>query len=276
MKISWYPGHMNKARKELQRSLPTTSVVIEILDARAPLASTNPLLSEMTSGLPVLKILNKSDLADEQVTSSWLEYFNRLADSRAICSANDKQNLATLVIDSLNQLATTKSDASKRQHALVVGIPNVGKSTVINAITGRKVTKTGNEPAVTKAQQKIKLNDQWMLVDTPGMMWPNLEDQQGALCLALIGSIRQTALDIEDIGWLSAELLYKLHSHALQKRYSLPDHLDDTEALMTAIADYAGALGKSRTVNWHKTAETLLNDFRSGKLGRISLESPPD
>lgn len=276
MKISWYPGHMHKARKELARSLKNASAVIEILDARAPQASSNPLLAEMTTGIPKLKILNKADLAETDINEAWLQLFNASKIGSAIYCDNDKQNLGRTVTDALRQFVTAaSSDTITTQQVLVVGVPNVGKSTIINALAGRKATRTGNEPAITKGQQKIRLDDHWMLIDTPGMMWPNLEDQRAALCLALIGSIRQTALDIEDIGWASAELLSETHPERLLERYDLSVIPESTELLMTSIAKYSGALGKSGKVDWHKTAETLLNDFRSGKLGRISLETPP-
>ena len=151
----------------------------------------------------------------------------------------------------------------------------MGKSTLLNALSGRKLAKTGNEPAVTQSQQRIKLDENWYLVDTPGMMWPNLEDQDAALRLALTGTIRQTALDIEDVGWSSAELLYQLQPQTLMHRYKINEPPQTTEHLMQAIAEFAGAVGKKGSVDWHKTAETLLNDFRSGKLGKISLENPP-
>ena len=263
---------MNKARKELARTLRKAHAVIEILDARAPLASSNPLLAEMTAGLPVLKILNKSDLAETETTQSWLQYFTASANSNAISSDNDKQNLSGRVKEALKQFLD--QDTVTTKHALVVGIPNVGKSTIINALAGRKAARTGNEPAITKGQQQIRLDGDWMLIDTPGMMWPNLEDQRAALRLALMGSIRQTALDIEDVGWAAAELLYESHPQRLQERYALPDAPDSTETLMTGIARHIGALGKSGKTDWHKTSEALLNDFRSGKLGPISLETP--
>lgn len=267
---------MHKAHKELKRTLPLTDAVIEILDARAPQASANPMLGEMTAKLPVLKILNKADLADSQANDNWLHYLNKQDSSVCILAHADKQHLKQEVIKALQQLtaATPGNDAGKRK-VVVIGAPNVGKSTVINALAGRKVTKTGNEPAVTRGQQQVKLGQDWMLLDTPGMLWPNLEDQRAALCLALIGSIRQTALDIEDVGWSAAELLYEIDPTSLRQRYAIQDAPENTEALMTAIAGKVGAIGKAGSINWHSTAESLLNDYRSGKLAAISLETPP-
>lgn len=276
MKISWYPGHMHKAHKELKRTLPTTDAVIEILDARAPQASANPMLEEMTATLPVLKILNKADLADSQATEKWLHYLNTLDSRMCILAHADKQELKQDVLRALHQLsAATEGSATEKRKVLVIGVPNVGKSTVINALAGRKVTKTGNEPAVTRGQQQVKLGQDWLLLDTPGMLWPNLEDQRAALCLALIGSIRQTALDIEDLGWSAAELLYQIDPAALRGRYTIDEAPESTEALMTAIARKVGAVGKAGSINWHSAAESLLNDYRSGKLAAISLELPP-
>lgn len=276
MKISWYPGHMHKARKELNRALQSSHGVIEILDARAPLASSNPLLAEMTEGLPTLKILNKADLADPDVTESWQHYFHTQAKTQCLSVSLDKQKLRDQVVGVLNQLIPPdSSQAVRRRQVLVVGIPNVGKSTLINALAGRKVAKTGNEPAVTRGQQQIKLGDDWILLDTPGMLWPNLEDQKAALCLAVLGSIRQTALDVEDVGWGAAELLHTINPDVLLSRYSISEAPENTEALMTGIARKVGAMGKSGSINWHSAAEALLNDYRSGKLGLVSLESPP-
>jgi ribosome biogenesis GTPase A len=276
MKISWYPGHMHKAHKELKRTLPSTDAVIEILDARAPQASANPMLEEMTAKLPVLKILNKADLADSRITDNWLHYLNNQDSRVCILASADKQHLQPGVIKALQQLAAnTPGNGVEKQKVLVIGVPNVGKSTVINALAGRKVTKTGNEPAVTRGQQQVKLGQDWMLLDTPGMLWPNLEDQRAALCLALIGSIRQTALDIEDVGWSAAELLYEIDPTALLQRYTIEEAPENTEALMTAIANKVGAIGKAGSINWHSAAESLLNDYRSGKLAAISLETPP-
>ncbi len=267
---------MHKAKKELVKTLSSVQAVIEVVDARAPAASTNPLLQELALEKPKLKIMNKADLADSQLTQRWLDYFNSQSKQSCLITELDKQNIGKLIVDSLERLSPNSAeDINVSQTCLIVGIPNVGKSTLINAIAGRKAAKTGNEPAVTKGQQRIKLDKRWTLIDSPGMMWPNLEEQRAALCLALTGAIRQTALDIEEIGWLSAELLMEIDAEALLNRYRIAEAPESTEQLMEAIGLHVGARNKGGSLDWHKTAEALLNDYRSGKLGRISLEAPP-
>ncbi len=277
MKISWYPGHMHKAKKELIKTLGSTAVVIEVLDARVPNASSNPLLAELAAGLPVIKVLNKCDLGDSKTNSAWINHFKKFPNTVCLSTELDKQQVLTSILAALKTLSPSDESAQlMKQQCLIAGIPNVGKSTLVNAMAGRKAAKTGNEPAVTQGQQRIKLDQHWTLIDSPGMLWPNLQDQRTALCLALTGAIRQTALDIEDIGWQSAELLFQLTPHTLMSRYKINQPPKTTKALMEAIAGHIGAIGKKGSLNWHKTAEALLNDFRSGKLGRLSLESPPE
>ncbi|MCG8415587.1 MAG: ribosome biogenesis GTPase YlqF [Pseudomonadales bacterium] len=267
---------MHKAKKELIKTLSSVQAVVEVVDARAPAASTNPLLQELAADKPKLKIMNKADLADRQLTHCWKEYFNSQSKQSCLVTELDKQNISQQIVDALERLSpNANGHIDVSQTCLIVGIPNVGKSTLINAIAGRKAAKTGNEPAVTKGQQRIKLDQHWTLIDSPGMMWPRLEDQRAALCLALTGAIRQTALDIEEIGWLSAELLMEIDANAVLDRYQITEAPESTEQLMEAIGVHVGARNKGGSLNWHKTAEALLNDYRSGKLGRISLEAPP-
>lgn len=268
---------MHKAKKELIKTLSSVHAVIEVVDARAPAASTNPLLQELAADKPTLKIMNKADLADDNTTQRWRDYFNSQEKQTCLVATLDKQTINTTIVAALERLSpATDSDISLNQLCLIIGIPNAGKSTLINAIAGRKAAKTGNEPAVTKGQQRIKLDQRWILIDSPGMMWPNLENHRQALCLALTGAIRQTALDIEEIGWLSAELLLELEPGALLSRYGIAAIPDSTENLMESIAAHIGARNKGGGIDWHKTSEALLNDYRSGKLGRISLEAPPE
>lgn len=158
---------------------------------------------------------------------------------------------------------------------MIVGIPNVGKSTLLNQIAQRKLAKTGNEPAITKAQQRFKLGEGWYLIDTPGLLWPKLEDQNAAARLACTGTIRNTAIPTEDVGWLAAEMLLESHREALVARYTLNPGVTTPDSLLEYIASTRGGIGPGGRVNWHKAAELLLNDFRSGKLGRFSLETPP-
>lgn len=275
MPISWYPGHMHKAGKELKKIVGATQAFIEVRDARIPLASANPLLDELAGDKPALIILNKEDLADSNTTENWLQYFNRQESRACISTGPDKQNLTTLVVQELEKLLIGSTHQSDKNQALIFGVPNVGKSTLLNALTGRKIAKTGNEPAVTRALQRVRLSDNWYLVDSPGMMKPRLDDQHAALLLALTGTIRQTAVDLAEIGWLSGEFLLAEQPNALLERYGIKDTPTTTEELMELIALSVGGLSKKGSVNWARAAESLLNDYRSGKLGRMSLEHPP-
>jgi len=279
MPISWYPGHMHKARKEIAKALMQTDMVLELLDARAPLSSANPLLRSMAEHLPTLTILTKADLADPESTRVWQEFINARPNSLCLISSADKIPDPPALFRALQQLTDRQhsNKTSRARQILVIGIPNVGKSTLINHLAKRKVAKTGNEPAVTKGLQKVKLNDNWYLVDSPGMMWPKLENQVGAFNLACLGSIRNTAIDIEEIAWHLIERLSADNYSLLQRRYQLPWACPQTtELLLTAIAQKHGCLGKNASINWHRVAELVLDDFRSGRIGLITLEQPGD
>lgn len=276
MAISWYPGHMHKTGKELRKLMTSTDAVIEVLDARMPSASTNPMLAEIALGKPALRLLNKSDLADPSATTIWYQHLNALPHSRCLVLNLDKQDVLETVLQMLDLLtAAVQPVVGVRKQCVIFGIPNVGKSTVMNALAGRKLAQTGNEPAVTKGQQRIRLNENWTLIDTPGMLWPKLVDQDAALRLAMTGSIRQTAIDIEEIGWLAAEYLLSAFPDALKQRYALAELPCNAEELLTAIARQTGGINKRGATDWAKVAQTLLNDFRSGKLGNHTLELPP-
>lgn len=276
MTINWYPGHMHKANKELRKILPGTRILIEVLDARIPAASSNPSLAELGTDIPRIKILNKADLADPDLTSAWQRHFNAEPNSRCLVSELSEPLTEQDIIRTASQLITDgpEPSASNSGQIIIVGIPNVGKSTLMNSLAGRKLANTGNEPAVTKGQQRIRLNDDWFLVDTPGLLWPRLDDQNAAYKLAMTGTIRNTAIDLEDIAWHAAEFLLNEHHQALQARYQLPASIQDAEGCLSHIAALRGAKGRGGGIDWHKTSELLLNDFRSGKLGRITLEAP--
>ncbi len=280
MPINWYPGHMYKATKEMARLVNDIDVLLEVLDARMPAASCNPKVHELRADKPCLHILNKADLADPQRTHDWLNWFNSRPGSRAIAADHRHNPSKTDIIRECEKLLVRQSDdgqipARKRQ-IMIVGIPNVGKSTLMNRILGRKVAKTGNEPAVTKGQQRIRLSDNWYLYDTPGILWPKLEDQQAAYRLAVAGAIRNTAVDAEDVAFFAAELLAREFPETLLQRYQVQCETTDAETVLTNIAQRRGCLRKSGQVDWHKVSTLLLNDYRSGQLGRLTLERPPE
>ncbi|MEX2129982.1 MAG: ribosome biogenesis GTPase YlqF, partial [Pseudohongiellaceae bacterium] len=275
MSISWYPGHMHKARKELAAAMKDSQLLIEVLDARIPHASSNPLFTALRANRPCLRILNKADLADPDVTASWQRYFRLQPASDCLINGLDQGLKTTEIIRIANRLTAAAGLVKSPRQALIAGIPNVGKSTLLNQIAERKLAKTGNEPAMTRQQQRIRLADDWYLIDTPGLLWPRLEDQTGAYRLAMTGSIRNTAIDAEDIAWFAAETLLKDAYPALAQRYTLPNRPDGPRHLLEMIGRQRGCLGKHGAVDLHKAAELLLNDYRSGKIGRLSLESPP-
>ena len=276
MPISWYPGHMHKARKELARAMGESDLLIEVLDARTPLASSNPMLADIRGARPCLRILNKADLADLEITRHWLDHFRQSPGNACLVNGLDQRINKADIVAACEQLAGYPEHApGKTRQAFITGIPNVGKSTLLNQIVDRKLAKTGNEPAVTKGQQRVRLNENWALIDTPGLLWPRLADQDAAYRLACTGTIRNTAVDAEDIAWFAAEMLLDRFYDKVQSRYHLPDKPESAEQLLLAIAKQRGCISRQGTVDWHKTAEQLLNDFRTGRLGRLSLESPP-
>ncbi len=275
MAINWYPGHMHKAKKELVKAMPATAVFIEVLDARIPYASSNPMLGEIRGNIPCLRILNKADLAESRTNQLWQAHFNGLKNSACLLNGlQDKLSTDNVLSVCRKLLRSSKDNRNSPFQIVIAGIPNVGKSTLINQIADRKIAKTGNEPAVTKGQQRIKLDLDWYLLDTPGLLWPKIEDPDLGYRLACISTIRNTAVEAEDIAWFAAELLLRDYWPALSKRYELDAKPGQPEDLLLAIASARGCVGKGGHVDWHKTAEILLNDFRSGKLGSLSLETP--
>jgi ribosome biogenesis GTPase A len=263
---------MNKARKELTKLMATSDLVVEVLDARAPGASSNPLLAEIRGTRPCIKILNKSDLADLAISHSWQAHFNAQPATRCLLSGADQVVSRGNLLNAASQLCAGNGN---RQQLVIVGIPNVGKSTLMNHLAGRKLAATGNTPALTRHQQRIRLDEHWYLVDTPGMLWPKLEDQEAAYRLATTGTIRNTAVEAEDIAWFAAKLLLDRFRPCLEARYEITDQVGSAEQLLDSIALSRGAIARGGAPSLHKASEILLNDFRSGKLGRLSLEPAP-
>ncbi|MFM1896977.1 MAG: hypothetical protein RLZZ385_2051 [Pseudomonadota bacterium] len=280
MPINWFPGHMHKARKELAKAMSGTDVLIEVLDARTPAASSNPLLAELRGQRPCVRILNKADLADPAVTGRWLEHFRAQPASTCLVNGLDQKLTKDDLIAACERFTGKGTDSpgaqpGKTRQAFITGIPNVGKSTLLNQIVDRKLAKTRNEPAVTKGQQRVRLNEHWTLIDTPGLLWPKLADQAAAYRLACTGTIRNTAVEAEDVAWFAAEMLLEQFYPQLAERYRLTSKPEGAEQLLLEIGRQRGCIGKQGAVDWHKIAEQLLNDFRSGKIGRLSLELPP-
>lgn len=276
MTISWYPGHMHKASKELAKIMRKTDAVIEVLDARIPESSCNPLLATLREDRPCIRILNKADLADDKVTAAWAAHFSKLDNSACLINGKGAQINRADIVRVAKKLIKNIDEATLIQGQIVIdGIPNVGKSSLLNQLTERKIANTGNEPAITKGQQRVKLQEGWYLIDTPGMLWPKLADQESAYRLAITGTIRNTAIEVADIAWFLAELLLRDYPQRLMERYKLANSITEPEDFFEALAKQRGSIGRGGRVDLNKTAEILLNEFRSGKLGTYSLETPP-
>ncbi len=274
MQIQWYPGHMHKAAKEIRQRLPKIDLVIEVLDARIPFSSENPMIHELRGDRPCIKVLAKSDLADAAMTAEWQAFFERERGVKTLAitttAPETMRGLPTLA----RRLAARKADDPRPVNALIMGIPNVGKSTLINTLAGRTVAKTGNEPAVTKAQQRIEIDDGIVLFDTPGMLWPNVENRNSGYRLAVTGAVRDTAIEHEDVAWFAAEFLLGHFPERLRERYELDALPQSENELLDAIGRRRGCLMGGGHVDFDKASRLLLTDLRSGKLGPLTLETP--
>ena len=274
MQIQWFPGHMNKARNEVKAALPKVDVLIEVLDARIPYSSENPMLRELRGNKPTLKVLAKSDLADPQLTKEWLAWHERKDGVKARAITTDNIPLIRSIPSLCTRMLPHKQDEGKRIMAMIVGIPNVGKSTLINALAGRTIAKTGNEPAVTKGQQRINIANGFSLLDTPGMLWPKVENPASGFRLAAVGSIKETAMEYEDVAAFIVKYLLKHYADRLQKRYQLDPMPTDMLETLDTIAKKRGCLGRSGVVDYERDCKIVITELRSGMLGPLTLETP--
>jgi ribosome biogenesis GTPase A len=283
MSIQWYPGHMTRARREMAAAMPSQDVIIEVLDARMPAASENPVVTELRRQTPCIKVLSKSDLADPRITEAWLRHFERgRADGStappggavlALALGADRPAEARTRIPELCRRLAPRGPG-KPVRAMIVGVPNVGKSTLINTLMNRAVAAVGDKPAVTKAQQQVVLKSGMVLCDSPGIMWPKIEDEAAALRLALAGSIPDTAIDYPSVAAFAARLLLERYPELLRARLKLGDLPPAADALIAEIGRRRGCLRSGGAIDLHRASEILVHEFRSGALGRISLESP--
>jgi len=275
MAVNWYPGHMNKARNEMKKAMPNVDLVIEVMDARIPYSSENPTVSELRGERPCIKILNKNDLADPAVTQQWLDYYEQEKGVKAIAMSCDQPAQARKILDLARKLLPHRNDEFlKPVRVMIMGIPNVGKSTLINALSGKNIAKVGDEPAVTKGQQKIRLDKGVFLSDTPGILWPRMGSADFGYRLAVSGAIKNTAIEFEDVALYAANYLLQAYPDEVMARYKLKQLPECDTALLDAIGRKRGGLRPGGVVDLHKASEVLLHDYRSGAIGRISLETP--
>ena len=281
MHFQWYPGHMTKAKRMMQENIKLIDLVIELVDARIPVSSRNPDIDELGKNKARLILLNKSDLAEEKQNDAWAEYFKEKGFS--VVKVNSKRGGGIKSIQGVIQEACKEKIERDRKRgilnrpvrAMVVGIPNVGKSTFINALAGKACAKTGNKPGVTKGKQWIRLNKTVELLDTPGILWPKFEDQTVGLRLAFIGSIKDEILNTEELAMEMIAFLTEKYPGVLEEKYSVEISEDSYECLRR-IAESRHCLVKGNELDTNKAAILLIDDFRSGKLGRITLEFPED
>lgn len=289
MSIQWYPGHMTKARKVLAESLPSQDLVLEVLDARLPGACSNPVLTELRARKPCIKLLTKADLADPAITEAWVTHFEQAkvpiietangflpaGAVRALAIRQDKGAETRAKIFALCREIVARGESKKSVRVMIVGVPNVGKSTLVNTLINRKVAKVGDVPAVTKSKQVVALENGILLADNPGLLWPKIENDEDGARLAFAGSIPDTAIDLESIAMWGAEWLLARYGAELSARYNLAELPRTASELIDEIGRRRGALRAGGIIDRHKASEALIRDFRSGTLGRISLEAPP-
>ena len=279
MHFQWYPGHMTKAKRMMQENMKLIDLVIELVDARVPVSSRNPDIDELGKNKARLILLNKSDLAEEKWNDAWMEFFKEKGYS--VVKVNAKKGSGIKSINGVIQEACKEKIERDRKRgilnrpvrAIVVGIPNVGKSTFINALAGKACTKTGNKPGVTKGKQWIRLNKNVELLDTPGILWPKFEDQTVGLRLAFIGSIKDGILHTEELASELTQFLVKAYPGVLAEKYEITEAENGFENIQE-IARSRHCLVKGNELDTEKAAKMLLDDFRNGRLGRITLETP--
>ncbi|GAB6112569.1 ribosome biogenesis GTPase YlqF [Desulfomicrobium salsuginis] len=274
MSVQWFPGHMHRARKQIALVMAKVDVVIEVLDARLPGYSENPLLRELRGGRPCLKVLNKSDLADPAVTEAWKEFYRTQgAVPMEIVGTSAKDARRILAV--LPGMVPPRNFVMQPVNCLIVGIPNVGKSTLMNALVGRRVARAANQAAITTKQKRVHIGDELTIYDTPGVLWPKIENEEASYMLAASGAVRETAMDNAEVAARAGVYLLREYPELLQARYKLTELPAGGLELLEAVGRKRGCLVKGGEVDQDKAAGILLNELRAGQIGRISLQRPP-
>lgn len=282
MTIQWFPGHMAKARREVTEKLKLVDIIFELIDARIPYSSRNPMIDEIIHHKPRLVLLNKADMADQEVTKEWISFFAGQGIRSLAVNAQAGEGLKEIVQVS-KEILQEKFDRLKAKgvkpraiRAMIVGIPNSGKSTLINRLAKRNIAKTGNTPGVTRSQQWIKVGKEMELLDTPGILWPKFEDQEVGMKLAITGAIKDTLLNLQDLAVYALKFLEREYPERLKERYKFSEIPDDLVALFDHIGTLRGCLTGGAMVDYDKVAELVIREIRSQKFGRLSFERPID
>lgn len=280
MTIQWFPGHMAKARREVTEKLKLVDLIYELVDARIPYSSRNPMIDEIIQHKPRLVLLNKADMADKERTKEWIDYFAGKGIKALAINAQAGEGLRDIVQAS-RQILKEKFDRLKAKgvkpraiRAMIVGIPNVGKSTLINRLAKKNIAKTGNTPGVTKAQQWIKVGKELELLDTPGILWPKFEDQEVGMKLAVTGAIKDTLLNLQDLAVYSLRFLERAYPERLKDRYGIDKLPEELVELFDQIGSLRGCYMAGGLVDYDKTAELIVREIRSEKLGPLTFDLP--
>ncbi len=281
MEFEWYPGHMEKARRNIVEDLKLVDLIIEIIDARIPFSSSNPILNDLTKQKKKLIVMTKIDLADPAVTDKWIEYYKK-SDIAYLPINALKSDARKLIVNASKEACKEKIERDKRRglrnrkiKAMIIGIPNVGKSTLINTLAGKASAKTGNKPGVTRGKQWIHASNEIDFLDTPGVLWPKFDRHEIGENLAITGAIRNELIPFEELGAILIDKLKTNYPGAIEKRYSVSEDLSPAE-IYEAIATNRGYLKSQGVPDTQKAAEVFMQDLRIGKFGRVSLESPED
>ena len=283
--INWYPGHMKKTRELIAENLKMVDAVIEVIDARIPASSRNPIIDELVSSKPRIIALNKSDLADEEANRVWAEYFTKAPNDGAKASAKvvklnsmSGEGIKNLlrILEGMEKERNQQKAAVKPYRLMIVGVPNVGKSSLINRLTGHKSAKTGDKPGVTKGKQWLRLNNGMQLLDTPGILWPKFEDPKAGLNLAFCGSIKDEILDVPTLGMELIGVLMEKYPQMLMERYKLEEIGETPLETMEAMAVKRGCIMSGKRIDYERIGKLVLDEFRSAKIGRITLEYPEE